>query len=201
MKLSEVQKSALLEAGNIGAGHAAIALSQLMGKKIMIAIPSIEILETSDVSGVMGGGDKTFIQVCLKVLGDAEGIMVFTIEDTRAMTLCDVVMGQAPGTTKILGEIEQSAMKEVGSIVASSYLNALSEMTGLSLLVSTPEYNAGCIAALDRLLRRKGGENDVAREVMCIKTEFVEAANKIEGYLVLMPAAAAIKTILDALRV
>ncbi|MFH1791256.1 MAG: chemotaxis protein CheC, partial [Candidatus Omnitrophota bacterium] len=42
--LTNAQLDALKEATNIGAGHAAIALSQLIGRKIMIAVTDSRII-------------------------------------------------------------------------------------------------------------------------------------------------------------
>ena len=73
--MTDMQKSALLEAGNIGSGHAAIVLSQLMDRKIMIAIPSIEIFQLSQLAKALEAQDKIFVQVHLGVLGVARGMM------------------------------------------------------------------------------------------------------------------------------
>lgn len=199
--MSEMQKSALLEVGNIGSGHAAIALSQLMGRKIMIAIPSIEVIELTKLYEILNGKDKNFVQVTLKVLGDAKGALVFTMREDMAFSLCDIVMGLAKGETRFLGEIEQSALKEVGSIISASYLNAISEMTSFSLIVSTPEYQIGKMKQLNDILSRKDMAVNSAGKALCIRTEFIEAATRIDGYLVFIPAENAIEKIIGALGV
>jgi len=197
--MTEMQKSALQEAGNIGSGHAAIALSQLMGRKIMIAIPEVAILQLPQLSQEMYGRGKILVQVSLAVLGQARGVMVFTLEENIAMLLCDILMGQANGKTKLLGELEQSALKEVGSILSASYLNAISEMTGLSLLVSTPSCNIGEAVLLDKIV----AENDISlkniKDVLCIKTEFIESSTRIEGYLIFIPLEDAVEKIISKL--
>ncbi len=201
VKMSEMQKSALLEAGNIGSGHAAIALSQLMGRKIMIAIPSIDILQLSQLNTVLDGKGKDFVLVDLQVLGDATGAMLFTLDKEKATSLCDIVMGQSKGATKILNELEQSALKEIGSIIGASYLNAISEMANMSLLVSTPEYHSGKIDILGKVVQAKDVEIKDVSEVLCIRTEFIEAATRIEGYLIFVPASNAIAKIMGSLGV
>ena len=201
IKLTELQKSALLEAGNIGAGHAAIALSQLMGRKIMIAIPSIETFELSTLASGIDGKNAKLVHVSLSVLGTTKGIMTFMLENTRALALCDIVMGQKKGKTKTLGDLEQSALKEIGSILAASYLNAISEMTGLSLVISTPDYDLGPIDLLEKVLARKELDLKKVKDVICIKTEFIEATTKIDGYLIFIPAQDAIDKVMGRLGV
>jgi len=200
--MTEMQKSALLEAGNIGSGHAAIALSQLMGKKIMIAIPSIELFELPCLGGaILDKEEDSFIQVSLKVLGEVKGAMAFVINEEKAKLLCALVMGQKKGAITALGELEQSALKEISSILAASYLNAVSEMINLSLIVSIPDYHIGGIKLLDKILKENGMEVNSATTAICIKTEFIEAATRVEGFLIFIPAENAIQKILGLLGV
>ncbi len=197
IKLTEMQKSALLEAGNIGSGHAAIALSQIMGRKIMIAIPSIEVFELENMVTVFGKDVERLLLVKLVVLGDVKGVMVFVIEEKDAHLLCDIVMGQIKGVTKKLKDLEISALKEVGSIVSASYLNALSEMTMLNLIVSIPDCSVGNINELKDKIKDKG----TVTEGICIKTEFIEAEIRLDGYLIFVPAENAIAKIVSRLGV
>ncbi|MBI5417728.1 chemotaxis protein CheC [Candidatus Poribacteria bacterium] len=199
--LTEMQKSALGEAGNIGSGHAAIALSQLMGKKIMIAVPNIEILKLSQLNKIFKGDCKNIIQINFSLLGDVKGVMGFILNEKMAGTLCDIIMGQPKKTTVVIGNIEQSALKEISNIVCSSYLNAINEMTRLSLLISAPEFNMGDIKYFKKTLIQKDIESEEIDKIFCIETEFIEASTKVEGYLIFGPSEHSIKKILNALGV
>lgn len=201
IKISEMQKSALLEAGNIGSGHAAIALSQLMGRKIMIAIPSVEVFDLPGLNGKLDGKETKTVQISLSVLGSARGVVIFTIKEEMAFMLCDIVMGQPQNQTKMLSNLELSALKEVGSIIGASYLNAISELTGLSLIVSTPEYYLGKLSLIDKILTKKEIDIKEVKDVLCIKTEFIESAAKIEGYLFFVPVGESVERIMNALGV
>lgn len=199
--LSELQRDALREVGNIGSGHAAIALSQLMGKRIMIVIPSVEVFLLKDLQHIIDGGQAAHAMISLSVLGEARGVMIFILEKGMAMRLCDIVMGLTGDKTGALGEIEISALKEVGSILTASYLNAVGEMTGISLLISTPSCDIGDMAFIDKILVSRNIATKGTDQVLCVKTEFVESAMKIEGYLVFAPAEDAIEKIINSLGV
>lgn len=199
--MTEMQKSALQEVGNIGAGHAAVALSQLMGKKIMIVIPSVEIFSLDQLNYAVDSDDANFILASLSILGDVAGLMIFALQEDIAMRLCDLVMAQPLGTTKLLSDLEQSAIKEIASILSGSYLNAVGELTGLSLLVSIPQCNIGGLSLVNEILAKKDITSENSKDVLCIKTEFIEAAAKVEGYLILIPANDAIKKIMSSLGV
>ena len=55
--LTNEQLDALRETGNIGAGHAATALSQLLQMKVLISVPEVRILPLDAVAGLVGEPD------------------------------------------------------------------------------------------------------------------------------------------------
>jgi len=171
LKLKEMQKSALGEAGNIGSGHAAIALAQMMGRKIMIAVPSVDVLDYEQTANLFPDKEEVLSFVSLKVLGEATGALVFILKEKMALGLCDILMGQASGTTVNLGDIERSALKEVVNIIGSSYLTALSEMTGIHALVTTPDYHQGAIKIFGEVLGGRDIDVEHVTDFLCIKTE------------------------------
>ncbi|MFN2462113.1 MAG: chemotaxis protein CheC, partial [Candidatus Velthaea sp.] len=54
LKLSDLQKDALKEVGNIGAGHAATALSQLLNTTVKLSEPSIDVIKFRDLATRVG---------------------------------------------------------------------------------------------------------------------------------------------------
>src|ERR671916_186999 len=97
--LKESQLDAMREVANIGAGHAATALSQMTNRRIMITVPRVKI----------------------KPLEDARDMLLFP--QPAALVLCDFLFRRERGTTTTFGEMEQSGLKEAGNILASTYLN------------------------------------------------------------------------------
>lgn len=201
INLSEMQRSALLEAGNIGSGHAAIALSQLMARKIMIAIPSIEVVSFDGFNSMLSDSGKKYAMVSLSVVGDIKGTIFFIIEEKMAYLLCDVVMGQLKGTTQGFDQLEKSFYKEVGNILSTAYLGAVCEMVGMSTVVTTPDFDFGERDIFRKVLSKKNISDKEIDELMCIKTEFIESEEKIDGYLVFAPTGTSIRDIINALHV
>ena len=183
----EFKKSFLSEIGNMGAGHAAIALSQMLGKKISIAVTQVQILGISDFRDMIGDEGKLLCGVYLKVLGDVQGVILLCFEREAALRLADILLGNPPQTTKILTEIEQSALKEVGSIMAASYLGAISKFLETVLLPSVPTM---AFDTVDKIFDSVFNELSTRRDnfVIGIENEFIEAETRIKGYFLYMPA-------------
>ena len=197
-ELSDIQASALQEMGNIGAGHAAIALSQLIEKKIMRAVTRVKLLGLEEFINLVGK-DTLIVGVHLRVLVEIQsGIILVFLKDS-ALALADVLMKQKIGTTKILEEIEQSALRETGSILSAAYLNALSELVHITLIPSVPKIVIDkAEVVLTSIFGQLLKEENI---ILAIETEFIEASTRIKGYFLFIPGEKGIHALLKGLGV
>lgn len=198
-KLSDFQISALTEMGNIGSGHAAIALSQLLSRKIMVAVTKVRVTNILEFSDIIGTKDTLVISVYLKALADIRGAILLILDRDAAHKLADVLMNYKIGTVKVLDEMEQSAIKEAGSILSASYLNALSELMKITVIPSVPRM---LIDKLDVVLKSVFSDMLKKSEVIIgIETEFIEASTRIKGYFLFMPDQEGLEILLKTLKV
>ena len=197
-KLSDIQASALQEMGNIGAGHAAIALSQLIEKKIMMAVTKVKLLGLEEFVDLVGK-NTLVVGIHLKVLVEIQSGIILIFSKDGALTLVDVLMKQKIGTTKILDEIEQSALRETGSILSAAYLNALSDLINITLIPSVPKIVFDrAEVVMKSIFARLLKEEDI---MLAIETEFIEASSRIKGYFLFIPGERGIHTLLKGLGV
>ena len=187
IKLEELTASeldALREVGNIGAGNAATSLSQILGKKIDMTVPRARVLEFDQVPELLGGQENVVVGVYLRVFGDIQGNIMFLLPTDSAERLIEMLMGELEDEG-LAGEVAQSAIMEVGNILTSSYLNALSAFSGLTVVPSTPSlaYDmAGAI--LSTILIELSEVSDYA---LLIETEFLGDGQAIEGNFFMLP--------------
>jgi chemotaxis protein CheC len=198
--LKELQLDALKEVANIGAGHAATALSQLTDRRIMINVPEIEITRLEDVPQTFGDPEAVVAAVLMHVLGDLTGRTLLLLPEENARLLCDLLMRRAAGTTQVIGEIEESSLKEAGNILAGAYLNALSDFMGMMLLPSVPSLVVDLAGAvLTTAFLNFGQDRDF---VFCVETNFhfTEAGRTLTGHFLLLPDLASLRAIFEAIR-
>lgn len=198
-ELKALQLDALREVANIGAGHAATALSQMTDRRIMISVPKITIAGLQDVSDVIGDSNEVVVAVLMHMLGDLTGRTLFMVPEGNAKLLCDQLLRREPGTTKEFGEMEVSSLKEAANILGSAYMSALSDFMGMMLLPSVPSLEidrAGAVLTTAHL--GFGRDRDF---LFCVETDFdfTEAGRKLKGHFLLMPDMASLKAILDAI--
>lgn len=197
-RLSEGQLDALKEISNIGMGHAATALSQLVGETIYLRVPRVTVTDIAQVPDLMGGPERVVIGITLRILGDARGniLLVFPQESTRQLLACLLRQSVAE---PMLNELGASTLKEVGNILASAYLNALGSLLHMTLIPSVPMIAHDMAGAVvDYVLIELSQEGDLA---LMVETEFHGGAagtQGIKGHFFLLPDPASLGLILNA---
>ena len=195
------QLDALREVANIGAGHAATALSQMTGCTIMISVPTINIARLEDVPPQVSGPEEPVAAVLMHMLGDLTGRTLLVFPKPTAIRLSELMLRRPHGSSKDLGELEQSAIKEAGTILSGAYMNALSDFMGLMLLPSPPSLAVDMSdAVLTTAYLQFGSDRDY---VFCVESEFYlqDIGERLRGFFLLLPDYASLQAILKAVRV
>ena len=199
--LKAIQLDALREVANIGAGHAATALSQMTHNTIMISVPTINIARLEDVPPQVTDPEEPVAAVLMHMLGDLSGRTLLVFPKPTAIRLSELMLRRPAGSSKDLGDLEQSAIKEAGNILSGAYMNALSDFMGLMLLPSPPSLAVDMSnAVLTTAYLQFGSERDL---VFCIETQFYmnEMQEFLRGFFLLLPDVASLQAILRAVRV
>jgi chemotaxis protein CheC len=198
--LKDVQIDALREVANIGAGHAATALSQMTGSTIMISVPTINIASLEDVPSHISEPEEPIAAVLMHILGDLTGRTLLVFPRQTAMRLAELMLRRPNGSSQDLGALEQSAIKEAGNILSGAYMNALSDFMGLMLLPSPPSLQIDMSSAiLTTAYLQFGTDRD---HVFYVESEFYlqEQDEHLRGYFLLLPDLASLQAILRAVR-
>lgn len=199
--LKALQLDALREVANIGAGHAATALSQLTKRTIMISVPQISVTRIEDVPDLMGDADAAVAAVLMHMLGDLTGRTLLIVSEQDARVLCDLLNKRELGTTEEFNEIEQSSIMEAANILGGAYMNALADFMGMMLLPSVPSLVIDLAGAvLTTAYLNFGHDRDV---VLCVQTDFAfqDVEHTLTGQFLMLPDLASLKSIFDAIRV
>ncbi|MBO5335984.1 MAG: chemotaxis protein CheC [Lachnospiraceae bacterium] len=195
-KVTENYFDVLKEIGNIGAGNAMTALSQMLQCKVDMKVPQVKLLEFSEVGALMGGEEQIMLGVYLGVEGDITGSMMFLVEQQSAKHLINkLMMGMAPeGDT--FSDIELSAMQEVGNIITGAYLNSLSSLTNLKIFPTPPALTVDMAGAILSVPAIQFGI--FCDRILLIQSQFYDDIS-IDGYFILIPDIESYSKILTSL--
>lgn len=198
--LQPMQLDALREVANIGAGHAATALSQMTGQTIMISVPEINIAPLEDVPPQLSEPEEPVAAVMMHMLGDLAGHTLLVFPKPTAHKLARQLTRRPGAPNGELTALEQSALKEAGNILSGAYMNALSDFMGLMLLPSPPSLAIDMSrAVLSTAYLQFGSDYDY---VFCVETEFHvhEVGERLRGFFLLLPDPPSLRALLRAVR-
>ena len=194
--VNDLYMDVLKEIGNIGAGNATTAIAGMMQTRIDMSVPRVALMEASKLGGAICPEDETIVGIFLEVTNDISGSIMFLMKMESAHYLVNKLMGRPLDSRDDFDEMDLSAMKEIGNIIAASYLTALSNMTGLSIAPSVPYISvdmAAAILSVPAIMFGQYGDN-----ALFIETEFGDEV-MIGGYFILMPEQDSYGKILSAL--
>lgn len=193
MTLTELQKDALKEVGNIGAGHAATALSQLLNTKIGLVEPRIDIMKFRDLAARVGHENRAVAALHMYVRGDAPGQIIVLFDRDQGIEFVSRFIRRIIGDIQVFDSISDSTLKELGSIVAGSYLSAIVRLTDTKLAPSVPTLSYGTIQSAFHSLMSILPDQDV----FLIESVFLDKDSAIGGQFVLIPDAGSIEPLLS----
>ncbi len=196
--LSAAQLDALREVANIGAGHAATALSQMTEQRIMISVPELTVSALDDVPNQIAPPEEPVAAVLMKMEGDLTGLTLLVFPHPIALKVAGLMMRR---NVTELGRIEESAIKEAGNILSAAYLNALADFFKMTLLPSPPSLAVDMSDAV--LTSTYVASAQGASHVVCVESEFhlQDRDERLRGFFLLLPDPPSLRTMLKAIRV
>jgi chemotaxis protein CheC len=153
----DMQLDALRELANIGSGTAATALSSMIARSVDISVPTALALPLADMVDALGEPDAVVTSVVLPVVGDLDAIAVLLFSPEDAAALCELL------GVDVDSDVGISALAEIGNILGTAYIGALSTMTALELEPRPPMTTTDMLGAIvSSVLAAGAQENDTA---------------------------------------
>lgn len=149
-KITTMHLDILKEIGNIGAAHAATALSTLLNKRIEMNVPKVEMVSFDDMMELAGGPESVVAGIYLRIEGDVKGSMFFVLPVEQASQFIQKLVQDdtVDFQTGVVSEIAASALQELGNILSGSYLSALSDFTSLNIFPTVPALSVDMVGAI-----------------------------------------------------
>lgn len=195
--LGEVQKDVLREIANIGAGHSMQALSEMTNETFLLSVPEVSFRYLSDYPYGFGDFESLSTAIYMPVLGGAPGHTAYLFPYAGACRLAAMLLGKDAKDVQTLEEMECSALCEVGNIVISSFLNAISELTGISFQATPPAIAVDMTGAIISSILSITSQEDT--HVLSVMTRLVDKNNPLDGYFLYIPEPSALPELFKSL--
>ena len=184
-ELTTLELDALKEVGSIGTGNAATALSELIQTEIRIQTPEIRIMGYNEAIDWIGGPEEVTAGVLVKLGGQINGIMLAVQKLDFVNLVLESMLGKRVKDYFGLYEMESSALIEVGNIMISTFINALTGLADIKVDLSVPAFTVdmqGAIMAVP--MAEFGGQTNY---IMTIGGRFICGGKEVPCRLLLSP--------------
>lgn len=180
-------------------GEAAAVFSEMVNQEIQIDVPKVAMVPLKSIADEAGGPEHVGAGIYMGLAGDGNGHVILFFSEPSTYQLLDLILEVEPGTTQSLGEIELSALAELGNVTGSSFLNHLADQTNLELLPTTPAVALDMLGAiLSSVLADLATSGSQA---LLVETKFRSGDKKsVSGYFFLLPQPQSLLLISDRLK-
>ena len=146
--LNSVHLDVFQEICNIGSGNAAISISNMFGITIDIEIPGVELLDVNDAIEKLGGAETIRAGLLLPISEDLNGMIMFLFKHEFASLLLNKIMGISINSFDELDEMGFSMLNEVSNVAAAGFINAIAQMTGMTINLAPPASTVDMVGAI-----------------------------------------------------
>lgn len=184
-ELNSLEIDTLREIGSIGTGNAATALSQLLQKEVRITMPEVRIMGYNEAIDWIGGAEEITAGVLMRLGGEINGIMLSVQQLEFVNLVMEGILGRHIKDYMELHEMECSALIEVGNIMISTFINALSGLAEIGIQLTVPAFTVDMQGAIMTVpMAEYGGQSDY---IMTIGGNFVCDNKQVPCRLLLSP--------------
>jgi chemotaxis protein CheC len=173
----------LREIGNIGAGNAATSLGMILNAEVGIQLPKVQITDFDSTVEALGGAEAMAVGVLLNFSGEANGMIMFLLQMEDAENITSILVQEDESGEAGLSEIKLSAIKEIGNILGSAYVNSIAQLTGLRIDISVPYIAIDMAGAILSVPIIEFGA--VGDKVMFIEEGFFTAEKQLDSDVVM----------------
>lgn len=198
-EMNELEIDILKEIGSIGGGNAATALSSMLNAKVNMSLPKVEILDFNEALVNVGDPEEVVAAILVEMSGELSGIMLFILTKEFSDEILFRMLGKTNADFFELEEIDSSVLMEIGNIVISSYITAMSSLVNMSVELSVPQLAVNMLGGIMSVpIAMMGQHSD---RIMMITGEFKIDGKALNSNMLLLPDVESLNVLMKKLGV
>lgn len=197
--LNAMHLDVLTEIGNIGSGNAATALATLVNTVVDIEVPTIRLIDFSEVSDYLGDKDTVAVGMGVVLEGDVRGMMLQVMQLNFVQKLVNTFYPKDLKSIDDIVEMDMSVLKEASNITTAAYVNSLASMTGLFINISPPTDYTDTI---DNILKIPASNfSSIGKQALFIDEKLTVGGTEVKSSMILVLEMDSLKTLFDKLSI
>ena len=198
-EMGELEFDILKEIGSIGGGNAATALSSMLSSQVQMAVPSVKILDYNEALAILGDPEELVAAIFVEMAGEVSGIMLFVLTKEVSDEILFRMLGKTESDLLAMEEIDSSVLIEIGNIVISSYITAMSSLTGVNVELSVPQLAINMLGGIMSVpIAMMGQHSD---KIMMITGDFKIDGKALDSTMLLLPDVESLNVLMKKLGV
>lgn len=189
----------LKEIGSIGGGNAATALSSMLNAKVNMALPEVKILGFNQAINLLGHPEELVAAIFVEMSGELHGVMLFILTKEFSDAILEKMLGKHSSDFLALEEIDTSVLTEIGNIVISSYITAMSSLSNVEVELSVPQFTVNMQGGIMSVpIAMMGQHSD---RIMLITGKFKIDGRALDSNMLLLPVVESLNVLMKKLGV
>lgn len=189
----------LRELGSIGGGNAATALSSMLNAKVNMALPEVKILGFNQAMHLLGHPEELVAAIFVEMSGELNGVMLFVLTKEFSDAILEKMLGKPSADFLALEEIDTSVLTEIGNIVISSYVTAMSSLCNIEVELSVPQFTVNMLGGIMSVpIAMMGQHSD---KIMLITGKFKIDGRALDSNMLLLPDVESLRVLMKKLGV
>ncbi len=192
----------LSEVGNIGAGNAATALSDMLHYLVKVSVPSVRVVDLDKAASAIGDPEQEVAAILINLDQDLIGTMLSVFQGPFANELVTAFLGTPmPEISQFKdNEMGRSVLCEVGNITVATYVNALSQLSKMVINILPPTIS---IDTLNNVIKEHKSREfkDFGRKVVVIDESFIIKDEEYKSSMILLLEIDSLNALIESLGV
>jgi chemotaxis protein CheC len=197
MDLTPQQKDALIELINIGFGRAASALSILVGQRVIIEAPSVELFPLINLKEALerlSDGEVTSVHQVFS--GRISGTAMLLMDTSSSAALIDLLAGGS-GEAAVLSEVDRETMQETGNILLNAFTGSFGNLLQVHISFTVPRVH---FDSLRKMLHTITIDQLELEYALVVQVNFTLTGGNISGFVVIVMGIQSMESLLEAMR-
>lgn len=193
--LTDLELDALTELVNLGVSKAAVSLREMVGRQVLLSVPSVELVNREEAIRVLRKEESSKLVAVHQVFeGDITGRALLIFPEPKSLELVRAVTSSDLPLEDII-DLEQEALAETGNIILNACLSTIANQLQRTLRISLPEIIRGDSRDLFNL----APPPEAGDAVLFVYINFSIRDRDLQGYIAMLmdlPSLAALKILL-----
>lgn len=198
MLLSEQQRDALSELINIGFGRAASALSILVGQRVLLEAPLVNlfpITQMGEALDSLSGDEITTVHQVFS--GKLSGDAMLLMDTTSATALVDLLSGGI-GQPRKMTDQDRETLRETGNILLNAFTGSFGNLLHVHISFAVPRLHYDSLQNMMTSLMIDQRELEYA---LIVRVNFRVIQGDVSGYVIIVMGIQSFEALMDAMRV